>query len=134
MDEIKEFTALEETTGRPYNQVLLNMYSGGDPLGFGIGKNLWIRELLPKLCLLHKHINWQILVLLTSSRTLSLWVLSQAATIISCRVTFIWKSRNQQFAIVSSVVINFGKKHFCQIYEITKLFLFQSAQFEKTKR
>ena len=43
LDEIKEFTALEETTGRPYNQVLLNMYSGGDPLGFGIGKNLWIR-------------------------------------------------------------------------------------------
>ena len=40
LDEIKEFTALEETTGRPYNQVLLNMYSGGDPLGFGIGKNL----------------------------------------------------------------------------------------------
>ena len=37
LDEVKEFTALEETTGRPYNQVLLNMYSGGDPLGFGIG-------------------------------------------------------------------------------------------------
>ena len=28
---------LDETTGRPYNKVLLNMYSSGDPLGFGIG-------------------------------------------------------------------------------------------------
>lgn len=37
LDCIKEFASLEETTFRPYNQVLLDMYSGGDPLGFGIG-------------------------------------------------------------------------------------------------
>ena len=37
LEEIKEFTALEETTGRPYNKVLLDLYSDGQPLGFGIG-------------------------------------------------------------------------------------------------
>ena len=28
---------MEETTTRPYNQVLLDLYSGGEALGFGIG-------------------------------------------------------------------------------------------------
>ncbi len=28
---------MEETTARPYNATLLEMYSGGKPLGFGIG-------------------------------------------------------------------------------------------------
>ena len=37
LDEIKEFTRMEETTTRPYNQVLLDLYSGGEALGFGIG-------------------------------------------------------------------------------------------------
>ena len=37
LEEIKEFTALEETTGRPYNKTLLDLYSAGEPRGFGIG-------------------------------------------------------------------------------------------------
>jgi len=37
LEEIKEFTALEETTGRPYNKTLLDLYSAGEPNGFGIG-------------------------------------------------------------------------------------------------
>ena len=37
LEEIKEFASLEETTKRPNNQVLLDLYSGGEALGFGIG-------------------------------------------------------------------------------------------------
>nr|WAQ80662.1 methyl farnesoate epoxidase/farnesoate epoxidase [Tigriopus japonicus] len=34
---IKEFASKEETTMRPYNETLLEMYSDGEPLGMGIG-------------------------------------------------------------------------------------------------
>ena len=37
LNEIREFTGMDETTTRPYNQVLLDLYSGGEALGFGIG-------------------------------------------------------------------------------------------------
>ena len=37
LEEIKSYSVLESTTGRPYNQTLLDMYSDGKPLGFGIG-------------------------------------------------------------------------------------------------
>jgi len=37
LEVIKEFSCLEETTARPYNKTLLDLYSMGEPLGFGIG-------------------------------------------------------------------------------------------------
>ena len=37
LEEIKSYAVLESTTARPYNQTLLDMYSDGKPLGFGIG-------------------------------------------------------------------------------------------------
>ena len=37
LDEIKSFAVLDSTSARPYNQTLLDMYSDGKPLGFGIG-------------------------------------------------------------------------------------------------
>ncbi len=37
LEAIKEFSTLEETTSRPFNKTLLDLYSDGKPLGFGIG-------------------------------------------------------------------------------------------------
>jgi hypothetical protein len=37
LDEIKAYSVLDSTSVRPYNQTLLDMYSDGKPLGFGIG-------------------------------------------------------------------------------------------------
>nr|AKH03505.1 cytochrome P450 3038C1 [Paracyclopina nana] len=37
LEAIKEFSSMEETTARPYNKTLLDLYSMGEPLGFGIG-------------------------------------------------------------------------------------------------
>ncbi len=50
LNAIKEFSSMEETTARPDNPTLLEMYSDGKDLGMGIGKGgpRW----LEKTCLL----------------------------------------------------------------------------------
>jgi len=37
LEAIKAYSTLEETTIRPYNKTLLEMYSDGEALGMGIG-------------------------------------------------------------------------------------------------